>query len=160
MKKLLGMIGVFGIFAATTANVVACGESPKENNDDNKEEENVAIFDIDRIYARNGTHLEIDLNKYTLLAQWHFEQFGLYPGYEELDFQIDYQPIDNFSEHTSMVYVNGISSAYDYLPPDTTEDNNKIAIHLNKMCNIWNHNVAGHYILNDHTLFLDRKDWF
>jgi hypothetical protein len=37
MKKLLGMIGVFGIFAATTANVVACGESPKENNDDNKE---------------------------------------------------------------------------------------------------------------------------
>jgi hypothetical protein len=79
MKKLLGMIGVFGIFAATTANVVACGETPKENNDDNKEEENVAIFDIDRIYARNGTHLEIDLNKYTLLAQWHFEQFGFVP---------------------------------------------------------------------------------
>jgi co-chaperonin GroES (HSP10) len=68
MKKLLGMAGALGVFVATTANVVACGETPKENNDDNKEE-NVAIFDIDRIYARNGTHLEIDLNKYTLLAQ-------------------------------------------------------------------------------------------
>jgi hypothetical protein len=60
----------------------------------------------------------------------------LHQGHEELDFQIDYQPIDNFSEHTSMVHVNGIGAVYDYMPPDATEDNNKIAIHLNKMCNI------------------------
>jgi hypothetical protein len=75
---------------------------------------------------------------------------------KNLDFQIDYQPIDNFGEHTKHGTCSWEqSTVYDYMPPDATEDNNKIAIHLNKMCNIWNHNVAGHYILNDHTLFLD-----
>jgi hypothetical protein len=159
MKKLSGMIGVFGIFAATTANVVACGESPKENNDDNKEEENVAIFDIDKLYTFGQTHFEIDLDKYTLLAQWGFLDFGLYQGHEQLNFQIDYQPIDNFGKHTNIIKVPRAEYHYDYMPPDATKENNKIAIHLNKMCNIWNHNVAGHYILNEQTLFLN-GDWF
>jgi hypothetical protein len=89
MKKLLGMAGALGIFVATTANVVACGETPKENNDDNKEEENVAIFDIDRTICTfgHGTHSwNWPRQVHTTCSMGLLRQFGLYPGHEELEF--------------------------------------------------------------------------